>query len=169
MKYFLLILSLSTLTFFFYKGLEKDPTLIPSNLIEKKVPDFELKKTNFFPSFERSNLFNDKQFKIVNFFASWCPPCKIEHPNLIKLSEKFKIYGIAKKDDVSQIYQWLNSSGNPYEAIGLDDDGSTSINWGVYGLPETFIVDDKGKIVHKHVGPVTKKDLKKINKILKNK
>ena len=64
---------------------------------------------------------------------------------------------------------WLNSSGNPYEAIGLDYDGSTSINWGVYGLPETFIVDDYGKIVYKHVGPVTKKDLKKINKILKNK
>ena len=93
-------------------------------------------------------------------------PCKIEHPNLIKLSKKFKIYGIAKKDNESKIYKWLKDSGNPFEGIGLDNDGTTSINWGVYGLPETFFVSGKGKIIYKHVGPITDNDFKKISKIL---
>ena len=103
---------------------------------------------------------------MVNFFASWCPPCKIEHPNLIKLSEKFPIYGITKKDSDNKIYNWLKKSGNPFKAIGLDNDGSASINWGVYGLPETFLISGDGKILYKHVGPITKKDLSKIFKIL---
>ena len=166
MKYIFLGLSLLLFTFFFYKGLKKDPSIIPSNLIEKDIPDFQLKKTNSFPFFEKSDLLKNKELKIINFFASWCPPCKIEHPNLIKLSKKFKIYGIAKKDNESKIYKWLKDSGNPFEGIGLDNDGTTSINWGVYGLPETFFVSGKGKIIYKHVGPITDNDFKKISKIL---
>ena len=102
----------------------------------------------------------NKEFKIINFFASWCPPCKVEHPNLMKLSKKFKIYGIAKKDSDAEIKNWLEKAGNPFEAIGHDYDGSAGINWGVYGLPETFIVNNYGKIVYKHVGPITVRDLK---------
>lgn len=166
MKYFFLVISLALLSFFFYKGLEKDPSLIPSNLIKKEIPDFKLKKTKLFPFFEKSDLLESKDLKMVNFFASWCPPCKIEHPNLIKLSEKFPIYGIAKKDSDNKIYNWLKKSGNPFKAIGLDNDGSASINWGVYGLPETFLISGDGKILYKHVGPITKKDLSKIFKIL---
>ena len=108
----------------------------------------------------------NKEFKIINFFASWCPPCKVEHPNLMKLSKKFKIYGIAKKDSDIKIKNWLEKAGNPFEAIGHDYDGSAGINWGVYSLPETFIVNNYGKIVYKHVGPITVRDLKKINQIL---
>ena len=168
MKYFFLGVSLFTLTYFFYKGLEKDPTIIPSNLIKKEIPEFKLEKTSFFPFFEKSNLIDNKENIIINFFASWCPPCKIEHPNLLKLSKEFKIYGIAKKDNDMKIRDWLNKSGNPFKAIGMDNDGSASINWGVYGLPETFFVDRNGKIIYKHVGPITQNDLGKINKILKN-
>ena len=169
MKYLFLAISLSFLSFFFYKGLEKDPSIIPSNLIEKEIPDFKLNNTEFYPSFEKSDLLEIKEIKIINFFASWCPPCKIEHPNLIKLSEKFKIYGIAKKDNDREIYKWLKKSGNPFKAIGLDNDGSASINWGVYGLPETFFINSDGKILYKHVGPITKKDVDKISKILEKK
>ena len=166
MKYLVLGGFLLTITFFFYEGLKKDPKVIPSNLIHEEIPNFKLNKTNFFPSFDKLNLLENKEFKIINFFASWCLPCKVEHPNLMKLSKEFKIYGIAKKDSDKEIKNWLEKAGNPFEAIGHDYDGSAGINWGVYGLPETFIVNNYGKIVYKHVGPITVRDLKKINQIL---
>ena len=165
MKYFILLIFLSLFSVTFYIGLNKDPSFIPSNLIEKEVPKFTLKKSDLFKSFAREDLLKDNK-KIVNFFASWCPPCKIEHPNLLKLSEKVKIYGIAKKDNDKEIDKWLKKSGNPFEKIGLDLDGSVGINWGVYGLPESFLIDEKGFIIYKHVGPIMEKDLLTINKIL---
>ena len=165
MKYFILLIFLSLFSVTFYIGLNKDPSFIPSNLIEEEVPKFTLKKSDLFKSFTREDLLKDNK-KIVNFFASWCPPCKIEHPNLLKLSEKVKIYGIAKKDNDKEIDKWFKKSGNPFEKIGLDLDGSVGINWGVYGLPESFLIDEKGFIIYKHVGPIMEKDLLKINKIL---
>ena len=168
MKYFILLIFLSLFSVTFYIGLNKDPSFIPSNLIEEEVPKFTLKKSDLFKSFAREDLLKDNK-KIVNFFASWCPPCKIEHPNLLKLSEKVKIYGIAKKDNDKEIEKWFNKSGNPFEKIGLDLDGSVGINWGVYGLPESFLIDEKGFIIYKHVGPIMEKDLLKINKILSSK
>jgi len=168
MKYFILLIFLSLFSVTFYIGLNKDPSFIPSNLIEKEVPKFTLKKSELFKSFSREDLLKDNK-KFVNFFASWCPPCKIEHPNLLKLSEKVKIYGIAKKDNDKEIEKWFKKSGNPFEKIGLDLDGSVGINWGVYGLPESFLIDEKGFIIYKHVGPIMEKDLLKINKILSNK
>ena len=168
MKYFILLIFLSLFSVTFYIGLNKDPSFIPSNLIEKEVPKFTLKKSDLFKSFAREDLLKDNK-KIVNFFASWCPPCKIEHPNLLKLSEKIKIYGIAKKDNDKEIDKWFKKSGNPFEKIGLDLDGSVGINWGVYGLPESFLIDEKGFIIYKHVGPIMEKDLLTIYKILSSK
>ena len=168
MKYFILLIFLSLFSVTFYIGLNKDPSFIPSNLIEKEVPKFTLKKSDLFKSFAREDLLKDNK-KIVNFFASWCPPCKIEHPNLLKLSEKVKIYGIAKKDNDKEIEKWFKKSGNPFEKIGLDLDGSVGINWGVYGLPESFLIDEKGFIIYKHVGPIMEKDLLIINRILRSK
>ena len=168
MKYFILLIFLSLFSVTFYIGLNKDPSFIPSNLIEKEVPKFTLNKSDLFKSFAREDLLKDNK-KIVNFFASWCPPCKIEHPNLLKLSEKVKIYGIAKKDNDKEIEKWFKKSGNPFEKIGLDLDGSVGINWGVYGLPESFLIDEKGFIIYKPVGPIMEKDLLIINKILRNK
>ena len=168
MKYFILLIFLSLFSVTFYIGLNKDPSFIPSNLIEEEVPKFTLKKSDLFKSFTREDLLKDNK-KIVNFFASWCPPCKIEHPNLLKLSEKVKIYGIAKKDNDKEIEKWFEKSGNPFEKIGLDSDGSVGINWGVYGLPESFLIDEKGFIIYKHVGPIMEKDLLTIYKILSSK
>ena len=168
MKYFILLIFLSLFSVTFYIGLNKDPSFIPSDLIEKEVPKFTLKKSDLFKSFAREDLLKDNK-KIVNFFASWCPPCKIEHPNLLKLSEKVKIYGIAKKDNDKEIDKWFKKSGNPFEKIGLDLDGSVGINWGVYGLPESFLIDEKGFIIYKHIGPIMEKDLLIINKILRAK
>ena len=94
----------------------------------------------------------------MNFFASWCPPCKIEHPQLLQLSNIVPVFGIAKKNKKKDLLPWLEELGSPYEVIGMDHNGLQSINWGVYGLPETFIIQD-GLVKYRHVGPIMKRDL----------
>ena len=152
--------------FIFYEGLKKDPKEIPSNLISKKIPEFNLKGFN---SSEMTN--NDlykSEIKIINFFASWCPPCQIEHEQLMHLSKKNSVFGIAKKNKLDELSSWLKRLGNPYTKIGMDLEGDVSIDWGVYGLPETFIVDEEGIIKFKHVGPIMKRDLKELESVIKN-
>ena len=152
--------------FMFYKGLKIDPSIVPSNLIDEQTPNFQLKKVGNYPLFDSKDLLK-KEIKIVNFFATWCGPCKIEHPQLMELSSSFRIYGIAKKDNPKNIINWLKSYGNPFDKIGLDNDGISSIEWGVYGLPETFLINKDNKILYKHIGPIMKNDLEKINTFLK--
>ena len=166
MKYFFLIIFMSTVGFIFYKGLKIDPSVVPSNLIDEQTPHFQLKKVGRYPLFDPDDL-TKQEIKIVNFFATWCGPCKVEHPQLMKLSSSFRIYGIAKKDNSKDIIRWLESYGNPFDKLGLDNDGISSIEWGVYGLPETFIINKDNKILYKHIGPIMKNDLEKINSILK--
>ena len=164
MKYLFTLIFL-LFTFILYESLQRDPRSIPSNLISKPIPQFSVK------TFSNSNL-TDFELKsdnvaIINFFASWCPPCKVEHPYLLELSKEFSIFGIAKKDNFTDIYKWLEKKGNPFVKIGHDHDGLDSINWGVTGLPETFILDSSGIIKYKHVGPILKGDVEKIFKIMK--
>ena len=168
MKYIVLIIFLLSAFLLFFEGLKNDPKIIPSNLISKEIPKFKLS------SLDNESLgdkdLRTKDFKLVNFFASWCPPCKVEHSSLIELSKRFKIFGIAKKDTVKNIETWFSEMGNPYSKVGFDHNGMVSINWGVYGLPETFIIDEEQKIIYRHVGAITEKDMKKIKLILdKNK
>ena len=85
----------------------------------------------------------------------------------MELANNYKIYGIAKKDNEENVNKWLKTNGNPFTKIGLDDDGISSIEWGVYGLPETFLIDKKGSIIYRHVGPIMSKDLEKFRNILK--
>ena len=168
MKYTVLIVLLLSTFLLFFEGLKNDPKIIPSNLISKEIPKFKLSSLDD-KSLEDSDL-RTKDLKLVNFFASWCPPCKIEHSNLIELSQKLKIFGIAKKDTKKNIKTWFSQMGNPYSKIGFDHDGMASVNWGVYGLPETFIINEDQKIIYRHVGAITEKDMKKIKLILdKNK
>ena len=107
-----------------------------------------------------------KGIKIVNFFASWCPPCKIEHEHLVNLSKNYDVYGIVKKDTLDNIKLWFKKKGNPYKMIGFDNDGLTSIEWGVYGLPETFIISKSGQIIYRHIGPITENNIDKIVDII---
>ena len=166
MKYFFLLIIMSSFGFMFYKGLKIDPSIVPSNLIDEQTPNFQLEKVGNYPLFDSKDLLK-KEIKIVNFFATWCGPCKIEHPQLMELSSSFRIYGIAKKDNPKNIINWLKSYGNPFDKIGLDNDGISSIEWGVYGLPETFLINKDNKILYKHIGPIMKNDLEKINTFLK--
>ena len=166
MKYFFLLIFMGCIGFLFYKGLKIDPSIVPSNLIDEQTPHFQLKKIDKYPLFQPNDI-KKQEIKIVNFFATWCAPCKVEHPQLMELSSSFTVYGIAKKDSTKDIIKWLKNYGNPFDKIGLDSDGVSSIEWGVYGLPETFIINKNNKILYKHIGPIMKNDLKKINTILK--
>jgi len=94
---------------------------------------------------------------VVNFWASWCVPCVQEHPVLVALREQtgVRVYGINYKDQAAAARRFLGRYGKPYVAVGVDGNGRAAIEWGVYGMPETFIVSGEGRIVHKHVGPIT--------------
>ena len=139
-----------------------DPSKLPSALIGKRVPTTEL------PGIEGMELpgltpsaFAGHRVVVVNVFASWCAPCHQEHPFLMALAQdrRFPIYGINQKDNPENARRFLGRLGNPYRAVGADRDGRISIEWGVYGVPETFIVAD-GRIVFKHVGPLTEESIR---------
>ena len=160
-KYFLIIPSI---VFFFILGIffylliiERDPSEIPSVLLKKKVPIFEaaslLEKQDFISTKEFGN-----ETTIVNFFATWCLPCRKEHIYLKRLSneKEIKIIGINYKDDPKQAIQWLKELGNPYSNVAIDSNGLIAIDWGVYGIPETFIVNANNIILYRHAGPITK-------------
>jgi len=97
---------------------------------------------------------------VVNFFASWCVPCQAEQPWLARMAEEdgIAVYGVNYKDKPEALAPWLEKHGNPFKAIGADDEGRVAIEWGVYGVPETFLIDRSGIIRLRHVGPVTEAD-----------
>ena len=146
------------LVFFYLLIIDRDPTELPSVLIEKKVPRFEAESLLDNKKFISTEEFGNKTV-IVNFFATWCKPCREEHPYIKRLSNAkgIKIIGINYKDNPQRTIKWLKELGNPYSNIAIDSNGQIGIDWGVYGLPETFIVNAKGIIKYRHVGPITKK------------
>ncbi len=133
---------------------------IPSPLIDTPVPEFDLPPV---AGRERGLSSDDLtgEVTLVNFFASWCAPCQIEHPVLTELAAKgvVRVYGINYKDKPEDARRWLDRLGDPYHRAGADLDGRAGIEWGVYGLPETFVVDSKGRIAYKHIGPIRPEDL----------
>ena len=169
MKYVIFFSIISVIVIYiFIFGLRNDPKLVPSNLINEVVPNFELVKINEknINFFGREDIISKNEIKIINFFASWCLPCKIEHPQLKAMSKKNLLFGVNKKDRKDDLIAWLEEMGDPFEAIGADPTGQESIKWGVYGIPETFILDKDSKIRYRHVGPIMAKDLVKLNNIL---
>jgi cytochrome c biogenesis protein CcmG/thiol:disulfide interchange protein DsbE len=141
-------------------GLTRDPGTLPSALLDHPVPAFELPGLDGGEGFSNTDLVG--QVSLVNVFASWCVPCRVEHPVLMKLAESgVPIYGINYKDPADQAQAWLAELGNPFQKIGADRNGRVGIEWGVYGVPETFVVDAEGRIRHKHVGPLQPRDLER--------
>jgi cytochrome c biogenesis protein CcmG/thiol:disulfide interchange protein DsbE len=134
----------------------RDPSLVPSALLGKPAPQFDLPEVpGFGPGVTSEDL--KGQVSLVNVFASWCVSCRIEHPLLMDLGQQgeIAIYGLDYKDQPEDAAGWLADHGNPYTATGMDLDGRVGIEWGVYGVPETFVVDANGEIVYKHIGPIT--------------
>ncbi len=125
----------------------KDPSVLSSALIEKPVPAFSVE------GLSDQDLKNGK-VSVINVFASWCVTCAAEQEWLEKISSIVPVYGLAYKDKKPDLEKWLSDHGNPFAAIGHDTDGRASIEWGVYGVPETFIVDGQGVIRYKHVGAI---------------
>ena len=145
----------------FIAGLHYNPSLVPSPLIGRKVPRFDLPPV---AGHKRGLSSADLkgQVTLVNVFASWCVACRDEHPLLLALKEQgiVPIAGIDYKDAPADAARWLAAMGNPYGRIGADVSGRVAIDWGVYGVPETFVVGPDGKIAYKQVGPVTPQVLK---------
>ena len=132
-----------------------DPHELPSALIDKPLPPFNLAPLGTGETVASSSL--QGQVTVINFFASWCVPCRLEHPLLMRLAnqEKIAITGIAYKDKPADAQKLLDDSGNPYRRVGLDLSGRTGIDFGVYGVPETYVIDKTGRIRKKFVGPLT--------------
>jgi len=140
---------------YFAVGLTKDPRILPSALIDRPAPEFDLPSLyTGSDGFAKANLVGE--VTLVNVFASWCGPCRVEHPLLMRFAEtnKTSLYGINYKDKKTDAVNWLKQLGDPYKRIGQDLSGRVGIEWGVYGLPETYIVDREGRIRYRHVGPM---------------
>jgi cytochrome c biogenesis protein CcmG/thiol:disulfide interchange protein DsbE len=137
-------------------GLGKDPTLVPSPLVGKPAPEFTLPRLDDpTQTVDRKDLLG--KTSLVNIWGTWCSGCRQEHETLLALAKDsgIPIYGINWKDDPQLARQWLTTLGNPYVAVGVDQDGRTAINWGVYGAPETFLIGPDGKVLYKHIAPMT--------------
>ncbi|HZS85815.1 MAG TPA: DsbE family thiol:disulfide interchange protein [Stellaceae bacterium] len=143
---------------YFTLGLRGDPSLLPSALIDKPAPDFALPGLGGKPGLARADLAG--RVALVNFFASWCAPCRTEHPLLMRLAEEGKValYGIDYKDKPEDAARLLAQLGDPYRRIGVDREGRTAIDFGVYGVPETYVVDAAGRIRYRQVGPISAAD-----------
>ncbi len=166
-KYLSPLLVFIVLAGFLAKGLYLNPKEIPSPLIGKKIPDFKLSGL----SKESPLVFSDDLLGepfIINVFASWCGPCLDEHPILIELADTkaIHVFGLNYKDNSSNALNWLEKHGNPYQSIGVDPKGVVAIDFGVYGVPETFLIDSDGFIRFKHVGPLNRETINEIFKIL---
>jgi cytochrome c biogenesis protein CcmG/thiol:disulfide interchange protein DsbE len=147
--------------------LGRDPSLIPSALIGKQAPAIDLPAVpeTGKPGLEDAGL-RKGGVTIVNYFASWCSPCRLEHPILRELADNqalkamgVRLVGVNYKDDPANVAKFLAEEGDPYAAIGMDASGRAGINWGLTGVPETFIVRGDGKIAYKFIGPLTQETL----------
>ncbi|MBT6116792.1 MAG: DsbE family thiol:disulfide interchange protein [Rhodospirillaceae bacterium] len=141
---------------------DRDTQALPSVLIDQPAPQFDLPPlAGIAPGLARADL--GGRPALVNFFASWCLPCRAEHPILMALAEEgaVAIYGVNYKDPEADARDWLEALGNRYERIGIDATGRTAIEWGVYGVPETFVIDAKGRVRYRHVGPVLERDMER--------
>ena len=138
---------------------KKDPNKPPSALLNENLPEINL--VNLFNEEEMLSNYNLKEKTIlINFFASWCAPCKVEHPLFFDIKKKYPnlyLIGIDHKDKKEDALKYLSGEGNPYDYVGVDKKGSVGLDFGVFGLPETFLVNSSGKIIYKYLGPLTKK------------
>jgi cytochrome c biogenesis protein CcmG/thiol:disulfide interchange protein DsbE len=153
---------------FWYALYGGDPSRLPSALIGKPVPEFNLPPVDgllsdsvSIPGFSSADLAQGEP-TVVNVFASWCSECQVEHPLLMALGREpgVRLYGIDYKDDPASARRFLGRYGNPYARVGADRSGRTAIDFGVYGVPETYVVTGDGKIAYRHVGPLTEAAIK---------
>ena len=132
-----------------------DPDALPSTLVGRAAPDINVTPLAGYTPFTRA-LLEEPGPKLLNFWASWCAPCRIEHPQLMALeAEGLPIYGVNYKDDAAKADRFLQDLGDPFVGVGADDAGRMAIDWGVSAVPETFVIDGDGNVVLRFAGPIT--------------
>ncbi|MEX2352638.1 MAG: DsbE family thiol:disulfide interchange protein [Gammaproteobacteria bacterium] len=163
LRYLVPLFIFAGLIVLFLFGLRNDPSLVPSPFIDKPVPSFELPSLRS-PETRLSQEALKGEVSLLNIWATWCIPCRYEHPILVSAAENdnLRIFGLNYKDVREDAIAWLEELGDPYEQIFFDERGSVGIDLGVYGVPETFILDQDGIVRYKHVGPVTNEIMKDI-------
>lgn len=135
----------------------EDPESLPSAREGQPAPPVVLSEFPGKAMFDDATL-RDGEVKLVNYWASWCGPCRVEHPSLEALSrEGLKIYGVNYKDQQANAAAFLEELGDPYAGIGRDEQGRMALDWGVYGVPETYVIDGEGKIILRFAGPITQR------------
>ncbi|MCB1311809.1 MAG: DsbE family thiol:disulfide interchange protein [Sedimentitalea sp.] len=140
----------------------EDPESLPSARAGQPAPPLVLTEMPGRPLFDDATL-RDGQVKLVNYWASWCAPCRIEHPALTRLAaDGVQIYGINYKDAPAKALAFLSELGDPFIALGADAEGRTALDWGVYGVPETYVIDGDGTILLRHAGPLTERIIKTV-------
>jgi len=166
---FVIIIFLSFCFVIFYKGLDNSNIYAPKIEAKKSIPIFKAKDFDSNVYIDSENFFKEDIFYIVNIWASWCVPCQTEHPLLMELSKNklIKIIGINYRDNLKNAKKFIDEFGNPYSQIIFDSDGTASVEFGAYGVPETFIVDRNNKIIKRFIGPINKKIIKEIKLIIK--
>jgi cytochrome c biogenesis protein CcmG/thiol:disulfide interchange protein DsbE len=161
-RYVIPVAIFAALAIIFAWGLTRDPKEIPSTLIGKAVPQFNLPAVKG----RTAGLANTDlrgEVSLVNVFASWCPQCREEHPLIMQMKSQnvVTIHGLNYKDRPDDAAKWLDELGDPYTRTGADLNGRVGIDWGVYGVPETFVISKDARVAYKHIGPLTPKVLER--------
>ena len=152
----------------FFKSMYKNNIYKPLEIKNKKLAEFSSKDLYFNKEININELVSNKNFTIINIWASWCIPCKLEHQNLMKLSkiEDLTIVGLNYKDKTKNAKKFINDLGNPFHEILTDPDGTISIQLGAYGVPETFLINRESEILKKYIGQLTFEQILEIKKII---
>ncbi len=160
MRFILPFIVFIVLAFFLFRGLSLDPREVPSPLVGKPAPAFSLPQLQV-PTKQFSSQDMKGKVWLLNVWASWCVSCVQEHPVLVELARQniVPIYGLDYKDKSADALTWLSRGGNPYVLTVSDTDGRIGIDYGVYGVPETYVIDKQGVIQYKQIGPVTPQNL----------
>ncbi len=165
---FLFIIIFSIIFFIFYKGLEDSKIYTPDINIKKKISAFDAKDFFSGENVKSSSIFELDKIYLLNIWSSWCVPCRLEHPFLmnLNLNNKVNIIGMNYKDNIENAEKFLKELGNPYKEIFIDQDGTIAIEWGAYGVPESFLIYNN-EIIKKYIGPLNQQLVDEINLYLK--
>tara|TARA_B100000787_G_C16057338_1_gene233964 strand:+ start:89 stop:610 length:522 start_codon:yes stop_codon:yes gene_type:complete len=153
----------------FYKGLNNSNTYSPKINDKKNIPIFKARDFNSNIEIASEKVFEENSYYIVNIWASWCIPCRKEHSLLMELSksQSVKLIGLNYRDNLKNAKKFINQLGNPYSKILIDSDGTLGVEFGAYGVPETFLIDKRKKIIKKFVGPINEEIVEEIKSIIK--
>ena len=165
----ILFVIFTTVFLVFYKGLQNSNIYIPMKNIEKNIPYVEIKKFASNDIINSNKIFQSNKFYLLNIWASWCVPCRTEHPLLMQLSknQSIKLIGLNYRDNFNNAKKFINDFGNPYYKILIDKDGILGVEFGAYGVPETFLIDKNKDIIKKFVGPINQEIVNEIKLIIK--